>query len=149
MALPPVQDKVRELCGDGTTSLTEVIERLSMICEKPIHLIEQDWDWGTLTAFKLDDGDHIKIYFPPQNSMQYKVHCIYHELGHIYLECLHIPLAQPKFSQEMLREAAAAISMSCRTVPNHPVERWVEDFAFEMSKKTRARSSSDPDPFLC
>ncbi|WP_426980023.1 hypothetical protein ACQCSU_21795 (plasmid) [Pseudarthrobacter sp. O4] len=149
MALPPVQDKVRELCGDGTTSMTEVIERLAVICEKAIKLIEQEWSWGTLTAFKLDFEDHIKIYFPPQNSMQYKLHCIYHELGHIYLESLQVPLALPDFSEEMLKEAAGAISMSCRSVPNHPVERWVEDFAFEMSKKTRGNSSSDPDPFLC
>lgn len=147
MALPLVQDKVRELCGDGTASLTEVVERLAEIREKPIELVEQDWDWGTLTAFKLDAEDRIKIFFPPQKSTQYKLHCIYHELGHIFLESLQIPVSGPTFSKEMLKEAAGAISMSCRTVPNHPVERWVEDFAFEMSKKTRSRSS-DPDPFL-
>ena len=147
MGLPPVAEKVRELCGDGTTSMAEVLERLAVICEKPIKLIEQEGSWGTLTAFKLDFEDHFKIYVPPQNSTQYKLHCIYHELGHIFLESLQIPVAGPKFSKEMLKEAAGAISMSCRTVPNHPVVRWVEDFAFEMSKMTRSRSSG-PDPFL-
>ena len=149
MTLPPVQDKVRELCGDGTTSMAEVLERLALICDKPIKLIEQEGSWGTLTAFKLDFEDHFKIYVPPQDSTQYKLHCIYHELGHIYLESFRIALALPDLSEEMLRETADAISVTCRSVPNHPVERWVEDFAFEMSKKTRARSSSDPDPFLC
>ncbi len=149
MDLPPVQDKVRELCGDGTTSMAEVLERLAIICEKPIKLIEQEGSWGTLTAFKLDFEDHFKIYVPPQDSTQYKLHCIYHELGHIYLESFRIALALPDLSEEMLRETADAISVTCRSVPNHPVERWVEDFAFEMSKKTRSRSSSEPDPFLC
>jgi hypothetical protein len=148
MTLPSVQDKVRELCGDGTTSMTEVLERLAVICDKPIKLIEQEGSWGTLTAFKLDFEDHFKIYVPPQDSTQYKLHCIYHELGHIYLESFQGPLALPDFSEEMLKEAAGAKSMSCCSIPNHPVERWVEDFAFEMSKKTRSRSSSAPDPFL-
>ena len=148
MVLPPVQDKVQELCGDGTTSLTEVLDRLALICGKPIKLVEQAHSWGALTGFKLDFEDHYKVYIPPQNSTQYKHHCIYHELGHIYLENLQIPLALPDLSEEMLKEAAGAKSMSCCSVPNHPVELWVEDFAFEMSKKTRAGSSSDPDPFL-
>ena len=148
MGLPPVAEKVRELCGDGTTSMAEVLERLAVICEKPIKLIEQEGSWGTLTAFKLDFEDHFKIYVPPQNSTQYKLHCIYHELGHIYLESFQGHLVLPDFSEEMLKEAAGAKSMSCCSVRNHPVERWVEDFAFEMSKKTRARSSSETDPFL-
>jgi hypothetical protein len=148
MGLPPVAEKVRELCGDGTTSMAEVLERLAVICEKPIKLIEQEGSWGTLTAFKLDFEDHFKIYVPPQNSTQYKLHCIYHELGHIYLESFQGHMVLPHFSEEMLKEAAGAKSMSCCSVQNHPVERWVEDFAFEMSKKTRARSSSQADPFL-
>ena len=148
MGLPPVAEKVRELCGDGTTSMAEVLERLAVICEKPIKLIEKEGSWGTLTAFKLDFEDHFKIYVPPQNSTQYKLHCIYHELGHIYLESFQGHLVLPHFSEEMLKEAAGAKSMSCCSVQNHPVERWVEDFAFEMSKKTRARSSSETDPFL-
>lgn len=148
MGLPPVAEKVRELCVDGTTSMAEVLERLAVICEKPIKLIEQEGSWGTLTAFKLDFEDHFKIYVPPQNSTQYKLHCIYHELGHIYLESFQGHLVLPHFSEEMLKEAAGAKSMSCCSVQNHPVERWVEDFAFEMSKKTRARSSSETDPFL-
>jgi len=149
MTLPPVQDKVRELCGDGTTSMKEVVDRLTVICEKPINLIEYKESWGALTAFKAEFEDRINVYFPPQKSQQYKLHCIYHELGHIYLESLRIALALPDLSEEMLRETADAISVTCRSVPNHPVERWVEDFAFEMSKKTRSRSSSDTDPFLC
>jgi hypothetical protein len=149
MALPPVQEKVRELCGVGTTSMKEVVERLTVICEKPINLIEYKESWGALTAFKAEFDDRINVYFPPQNSLQYKLHCIYHELGHIYLESFQTPLALPSLSEEMLRETADAINISCRAVPNHPVERWVEDFAFEMSKKTRGNSSSDPDPFLC
>ncbi|MBD1540365.1 hypothetical protein HC749_19660 [Arthrobacter sp. S13_S34] len=148
MGLPPVAEKVRELCGDGTTSMAEVLERLAVICEKPIRLIEQEGSWGTLTAFKLDFEDHFKIYVPPQNSTQYKLHCVYHEIGHIYLESFQDHLVLPDFSEEMLKEAAGAKSMSCCSVQNHPVERWVEDFAFEMSKKTRARSSSETDPFL-
>lgn len=148
MGLPPVAEKVRELCGDGTTSMAEVLERLAVICEKPIRLIEQEGSWGTLTAFKLDFEDHFKIYVPPQNSTQYKLHCIYHEIGHIYLESFQDHLVLPDFSEEMLKEAAGAKSMSCCSVQNHPVERWVEDFAFEMSKKTRARSSSETDPSL-
>ena len=148
MGLPPVAEKVRELCGDGTTSMAEVLERLAVICEKPIRLIEQEGSWGTLTAFKLDFEDHFKIYVPPQNSTQYKLHCIYHEIGHIYLESFQDHLVLPDFSEEMLKEAAGSKSMSCCSVQNHPVERWVEDFAFEMSKKTRARSSSETDPFL-
>jgi hypothetical protein len=148
MGLPPVAEKVRELCGDGTTSMAEVLERLAVICEKPIKLIEQEGSWGTLTAFKLDFEDHFKIYVPPQNSTQYKLHCIYHELGHIYLESFQGHMVLPHFSEEMLKEAAGAKSMSCCSVQNHPVERWVEDFAFEMSKKTRSRSSSETDPFL-
>jgi hypothetical protein len=64
------------------------------------------------------------------------------------LESFQGHLVLPDFSEEMLKEAAGAKSMSCCSVLNHPVERWVEDFAFEMSKKTRARSSSETDPFL-
>lgn len=148
MGLPPVADKVRELCGDNTTSLDEVVDRLTVICEKPINLIEFDESWGALTAFKAEFEDRINVYFPPQKSQQYKFHCIYHELGHIYLESLGTSITLPNLSEEMLRETADAISVTCRSVPNHPVERWVEEFAFEMSKKTRARSSSTPEPFL-
>jgi hypothetical protein len=150
MKLPSVQDKVRELCGEGTTSMEEVVDRLTVICEKPIHLIEfEDSSWGSLTAFKADFEDRINIYVPPQDSLQYKFHCIYHELGHIYLENSDDALILAGLSEEMLKETANAINVSCRSVPNHPVERWVEDFAFKMSKKTRVPSSFDPDPFLC
>jgi hypothetical protein len=148
MILPPVQDKVRELCGDGTISIQEVVERLSVMREKPIKLFEEEWSLGPLTAFKFEHENDIMIFFPRQKSMQYKHHCIYHELGHIYLESLYIPLAPSYFSEEMLKAAEGAINMSCRAVPNHPVERWAEDFAFEMSKRTRV-GSSDPDPFFC
>ncbi len=98
MALPPVPEKVRELCGDGTTSMKEVIDRLTVICEKPINLIEYKESWGALTAFKAEFEDRINVYFPPQKSRQYKLHCIYHELGHIYLESFRIPLALPDLS---------------------------------------------------
>jgi hypothetical protein len=53
MTLPPVQDKVRELCGDGTTSMTEVLERLAAICEKPIKLIEQEGSWGNTDSLQV------------------------------------------------------------------------------------------------
>ncbi|GAB2713996.1 hypothetical protein GCM10027038_10270 [Arthrobacter bambusae] len=127
--------------------MEEVIDRLTVICEKPIYLIEFEDSWGSLTAFKADFEDRINIYFPPQNSQQYKLHCIYHELGHIYLES--VDLALPGISKKMLRETANAISVSCRHIEDHPVERWVEAFAFGMAKKTRVHSLSDPDPFLC
>lgn len=71
MALPPVVEKVRELCGDGTTSMKEVIDRLTVICEKPINLIEYKESWGALTAFKAEFEDRINVYFPPQKSRQY------------------------------------------------------------------------------
>ncbi|MHC6231993.1 hypothetical protein DC347_19225 [Pseudarthrobacter sp. AG30] len=148
MSLPSVAEKVEELCGDGTTSLEDVVDRLTVICEKPINLIEYKESWGALTAFKAEFEDRINVYFPPQKSQQYKLHCIYHELGHIFLESFRISLALPNLSEEMLRETADAISITCRSVPNHPVERWVEEFAFEMSKKTRTRSSLEPEPFL-
>lgn len=64
MNLPPVQDKVRELCGDGATSMKEVVERLTMICKKPINLIEYNESWGSLTAFKAEFEDRINVYFP-------------------------------------------------------------------------------------
>lgn len=147
MVLPPVEEKVRELCGDGTTSMTEVVERLVVICEKPINLVEHEGSWGSLTALKVEFEDRINVLFPPQNSLQYKLHCIYHELGHIYLESLDLVL--PEISQAILRETADAINVSCRHIADDPVERWVEAFAFGMSKRTRQRSSSDPDPFLC
>lgn len=148
MVLPPVAEKIQELCGEGITSLDEVVARLTLLCEKPINLIEYNESWGALTAFKAEFEDRINVYFPPQKSKQYKFHCIYHELGHIYLESFGTFWTLPNLSEEMLRETADAISVTCRAVPNHPVERWVEDFAFEMSKKTRARDSADPDPFL-
>ena len=148
MSLPSVAEKVEELCGDGTTSLEDVVDRLTVICEKPIILIEYKESWGALTAFKAEFEDRINVYFPPQKSQQYKLHCIYHELGHIFLESFRISLALPNLSEEMLRETADAISITCRSVPNHPVERWVEEFAFEMSKKTRTRNSLEPEPFL-
>jgi hypothetical protein len=148
MSLPSVAEKVEKLCGDGTTSLEDVVDRLTVNCEKPINLIEYKESWGALTAFKAEFEDRINVYFPPQKSQQYKLHCIYHELGHIYLESFRISLALPNLSEEMPRETADAISITCRSVPNHPVERWVEEFAFEMSKKTRTRSSLEPEPFL-
>ncbi|MDJ0318617.1 hypothetical protein [Arthrobacter antibioticus] len=147
MVLPPVEEKIRDLCGTGTTSMTEVIERLVVICQKPINLVEHDGEWGSLTALKVEFEDHINVLFPPQNSLQYKLHCIYHELGHIYLEKLD--LALPEIPQSLLNQTADAISVSCRHIEDDPVERWVENFAFMMSKKTRARSRSALDPFLC
>lgn len=147
MVLPSVEEKVRELCGAGTTSMTEVVDHLILICQKPINLVEHDGDWGSLTALKVEFEDRINVLFPPQNSLHYKLHCIYHELGHIYLESLD--LASPEISQSLLKETQNAISVSCRHIEDDPVERWVEAFAFMMSKKTRARSSSALDPFLC
>ncbi|POH72209.1 hypothetical protein CVS27_17100 [Arthrobacter glacialis] len=147
MVFPPVEETVLELCGDGTTSMTEAVERLKLICEKPIHLIEQEGEWGTLTALTVEYEDYINILFPPRHSLQYKVHCIYHELGHIFLESQN--LASPQISQSLLKETKNAISVSCRHIEDDPVERWVEDFAFRMSKKTRVNSSPALDPFLC
>lgn len=147
MVLPSVEEKVRELCGTSTTSMTEVVERLAAISQKPINLVEHDGEWGSLTALKVEFEDHINVLFPPQNSLHYKLHCIYHELGHIYLESLD--LALPEISQSLLQETKNAISVSCRHIDDDPVERWVEDFAFRMSKETRERSSSALDPFLC
>lgn len=147
MNLPSVQEKVRELCGNGTTSMKEVVDHLTVMSGKQINLIEFEDTWGSLTALKAEFEDCINVYFPPQESLQYKLHCIYHELGHIYLESLN--LALPGLSQEILRETAKAINVSCRHIEDDPVERWVEAFAFELSKKARLRSSSDLDPFLC
>lgn len=147
MVFPRVEDKVRELCGSGATSLTEVVERLAGICEKPIHLIEQEGEWGTLTALTVEYEDYINVLFPPQNSLQYRLHCIYHEFGHIFLESLN--LASPGISQSILKQTENAVSVSCRRIDDDPVERWVESFAFMMSKKTRAGSSPTLDPFLC
>lgn len=147
MVLPSVEEKIRDLCGAGKTSMTEVVERLTVICQKPINLVEHDGEWGSLTALKVEFEDRINVLFPPQNSLHYKLHCIYHELGHIYLESLD--LALPEISQSLLQETKNAISVSCRHIDDDPVERWVEDFAFRMSKKTRERSSSALDPFLC
>lgn len=147
MVLPSVEEKVRELCGVGKTSMTEVVKRLTVICQKPINLVEHDGEWGSLTALKVEFEDRINVLFPPQNSLHYKLHCIYHELGHIYLESLD--LALPEISESLLQETKNAISVSCRHIDDDPVERWVEDFAFRMSKKTRERSSSALDPFLC
>uniref|UniRef100_UPI003F495CE8 hypothetical protein n=1 Tax=Paenarthrobacter ureafaciens TaxID=37931 RepID=UPI003F495CE8 len=149
MALPLVQDKIRELCGEGTTSMQEVIDRLTVICQKPIKLKELHGSWGAVTGFYLNLPDHFRVVVPLQDSTQYKHHCIYHELGHIYLESLKIPSVAPDFSEEMLQEIAGAKSMGVCALPHDPVERWVEEFAFEMSKKTRASTSSDPDRFLC
>ena len=147
MALPSVEEKVLELCGDGTTSMTEVVERLMLICEKPIHLVEQEGDWGSLTALKVEFEDYINVLFPPQHSVQYKLHCIYHELGHIFLESLD--LASPQISKSLLKKTENAISVSCRHIEDDPVERWVEAFAFKMSKKTRVIKSPALDPYLC
>lgn len=147
MVLPPVEEKISELCGKGTTSITEVVERLMEICGKPIHLVEHQGEWGSLTALKVEFEDHINVLFPPQNSLPYKLHCIYHELGHIYLESLN--LAAPEISQSLLGETTDAINVSCRHIDEDPVERWVEAFAFSMSKKTRKPSPSAVDPFLC
>lgn len=147
MALPPVEEKIRDLCGAGTTSMTKVIERLVAICQKPINLREHAGDWGSLTALKVEFEDRINVLYPPQKSLQYKLHCIYHELGHIYLE--NLDLALPEISESLLKETANAISVSCRHIEDDPIERWVEDFAFMMSKKTRKRSMTAHDPFLC
>lgn len=147
MALPPVEEKIRELCGNGKTSMTQVVERLTTICQKPINLVEHAGEWGSLTALKVEFEDYINVLFPPQKSLHYKLHCIYHELGHIYLESLD--LAVPEISQSLLQETTDAINVSCRHIEDDPVERWVEDFAFMMSKKTRAGSSPALDPFLC
>lgn len=127
--------------------MKEVVDRLTVLCEKPIHLIELDEDWGSLTALKAEFEDYINVYFPPQKSLQYKLHCIYHELGHVYLETLDFAL--PTLSQQLLKETESAINVSCRHIEDHPVERWVEAFAFETAKKTRPHSSTDPDPFFC
>ncbi len=131
--------------------MSEVLEKLSSISDKPINIMEVEYEsWGTLTSFKAEFDDRINIYYPPQNSTQYKLHCIYHELGHIYLDSLQASGSIPDISIEVLRELKGAISVSCRFLPNSPIENWVENFAFEMSKKTRAtKRISDPNPFLC
>lgn len=150
MILPPIRDAVRELCEKGTSSLSEILGRIAQISRKPIHLVEVDRDgWGALTAFKAEFEDRINIYFPPQRSSQYKYHCIYHELGHIYLEETQAVTASQGIPDEVLRQAEGALSISCRFIQNNPVEQWVEEFAFELSKLTRAPRPGDPDPFLC
>lgn len=130
--------------------MDDVIEKLAKLNAKPITILEVKYEsWGSLTSFKAEFEDRITIYYPPQNSTQYKLHCIYHELGHIYLESIQTASFQPDISEEVLKQIEGAISVSCRFLPNSPVELWVEEFAFEMSKKTRSSSFDDnPNPFL-
>lgn len=122
---------------DRIESIHDLVEAVSRTYGKPISLeplaIEK---WGALTGFLVEDETDVAIYYRLQDSPQYRLQCICHELGHLVMgtEC-SLPVDETLAAQ--ISVPSGTIRLQARDLRDTPSERSAEEFAFSAIKRLR------------
>ncbi|MEO7016631.1 MAG: hypothetical protein ABI130_14515 [Leifsonia sp.] len=118
------------LDADGIETIEDLIAAVEKKCNKPILLNSLDEaEWGALTAFLEETEDEISIYYRIQDTPQYRLQCICHELGHLVMgtECA---LMVDEAVAAQVEVSDRAIRVHARDLRDTPEERAAEEFAF-------------------
>ena len=133
-----VERALDDLPLEHVTSVGELVDAVSLSYGKPIYLEPLDPDqWGALTGFLAEVDDEVVIYYRLQDSPQYRLQCICHELGHLVMgtECSRA------FDVTLARQVSVpegAIRLQARDLRDTPPERYAEEFAFAAILRLRA-----------
>lgn len=116
-----------------------LVSAVSEIFGKPIYLESLDEaNWGSLTAFLAESDDAVTIYYRLQDTPQYRLQCICHELGHLVMgsscalpfdvhvaEQVDIPVGSQRLQARDLRDTDA--------------EKEAEEFSFHVIRHLRSQ----------
>ena len=96
-------------------------------------------NWGPLTAFLDEDEEQVTIYYRSEDTPQYQLQCICHELGHLVMgtDCA-LPIDESLTSQVEIK--GTTIRLQARDLRDTPVEREAEEFAFSAVRFLRGSS---------
>ena len=97
--------------------------------------------WGALTAFLVEDEGGVTIYYRLQDSPQYRLQCICHELGHLAMGTgCSLPWDETLAAQVEVPETT--IRLQARDLRDSPEERSAEEFAFVSIRRLRTLGRS-------
>ncbi|WP_156322596.1 hypothetical protein [Leucobacter musarum] len=140
MKLKAVREALSTLGIRRANTLDEIVAAISTQYGKPIYLEAlPSGDWGSLTAF-LDEGpDHVTVFFRLQDSPQYRLQCVCHELGHLVMDTDCSRMIDSSLATKV-GVSAGTIRMQARDLRNTDAEREVEEFAYALVQRLRSRS---------
>lgn len=132
-----VERAVDQLAHVEFDTITVLVQAVSTFYGKPIVLESlAPGEWGPLTAFLEEDEDQVTIYYRSEDSPQYRLQCICHELGHLMMgTACSLPIDEAVTSQVHVSEGA--IRVQARDLRDTPEEAAAEEFAFVVIRHIR------------
>lgn len=120
----------------GARSVEELVGAVAGIYGKPIYLEALDEaNWGSLTAF-LEVPEYVTIYYRIQDTPQYRLQCICHELGHLVMGT-SCALPMDSHLAEQVEIPEGSIRLQARDLRDTEAERAAEDFSFAVIRRFR------------
>lgn len=130
------------LADDDFETVDSLVQAASRIMGKPIYLEGlAPAAWGALTAFLDEDDDAVTIYYRLQDSPQYRLQCICHELGHLLLGTGCALPVDPHLAAQ-LDMRPGVVRLQGRDLRETREEHIAEKFAFLAIRLLRRRAMS-------
>lgn len=132
-----VGQAVNQLASAEIGTIGALVQAVSAYYGKPIALEAlEPGEWGPLTAFLEEDDDQVTIYYRSEDSPQYRLQCICHELGHLMMgTACSLPIDEAVTSQVEVSEGV--IRVQARDLRDTPEEAAAEEFAFVVIRLLR------------
>ncbi|NQX11185.1 hypothetical protein HQQ80_06080 [Microbacteriaceae bacterium VKM Ac-2855] len=132
-----VRKALADLDIQSVHSVEELVDAVRQVYGKPIHLEALDEaNWGPLTAFLEEVAEYVTIYYRIQDTPQYRLQCICHELGHLVLGTA-CALTVDEHLAEQVEVPACSIRLQARDLRDTDVERQAEEFSFAVIRRLR------------
>lgn len=122
--------------GSGS-NLQEIAGRVAQVYGKRLIFegLEED-GWGSLTALWVDQPDQGMIFYRQRDPQVYRVHCIFHEFGHILLGHYWCSAGE-RMGMNLWngdRVHARTLEVLGNAARTNEVERAAEDIAFLLGR---------------
>ena len=132
-----VRKAVADFDVSGVDSVEALVDAVSAMYGKPIYLEALDEaNWGSLTAFLDESAEAVTIYYRIQDTPQYRLQCICHELGHLVLgSACALPI--DSHVAEQVEVPAGSLRLQARDLRDTGVEREAEAFSFGVIRQLR------------
>lgn len=132
-----VRKAVADFESPSIDSVEELVSAVSGMYGKPIYLEALDEaNWGPLTAFLDESADAVTIYYRIQDTPQYRLQCICHELGHLVMGS-SCALPFDVHLADQVDIPAGSLRLQARDLRDTDVEREAEEFSFSVIRHLR------------
>jgi len=133
-----VDDALAEVFTEDVRSIVDLVDAVSEWYGKPIYVdaLDEDANWGALTAFLTEDEEGVTVYYRLADSPQYRLQCICHELGHLVMRT-DCSLPFDDEVAEQVAVPAGVYRLQARDLRDTPGERSAEEFAFAAIRALR------------